>query len=766
MSYGRHAQREGIMVLQSSLARTSLATAVLLSATALGSVTPAGAAADYPRMTVVIYNNSPDYTIYPVLSTGAAKVGQWLQAYMEVPKKDLDKRPYEKVGQFRLYLGLNDKGLGDGIPPKGEMRLTLPVATQIEKDADGKTPNQLADWWGGGRIEIFAAPAKDKKPPQALIDAVTIRDKQTKITPKVDNPQLPKCVKGCSDTTPQIYHDPAGLEHNMPLQLTEYTLGAVNDKKDPMTINPFNVDYDVSYVDTAFLPVAMEPFDNEQVGYVGMVTSIDDFNTGLNKFLDDYPGWPLMVNPKVADFVKVPSPLNVLGRNLKETQTDLSPIPKSQKNKGEIWKPMQTLVDNYTDCIDNKKDGKFCDNLREIQTLFSANFQNYKDNFKKWNCEEEHRASGDKMSMIGHIYGWTPFNDGCKNAKLNLLEDTAGYSDNNYKKYFEVKSLFDDLQLDDSGKFDPYVLLIHDKKYLNAKNVYAYSVDDALGNMQVDGSGLILAVGGKERLPNPDEATPPVHVAFGSSKNDKVNFVNYRICTTGKKRDVNPDFTSFDISLNNIKGCVLTLWDDNKPARVYQFKITQQPPFPPGPGYDNETKKMVNCNPTRDAAAKAQCQNNAFGYTRVLPREEVSTISFPNPVQPAKQAFDISVGGDPNDKVKYVKRGQCTDKPDIAFKNPGAFTLPLDKAKNCTVSLIDDKDRVYLFQINMDKVPFPAKASKDVIDCSLNKDADIKKWCNDFAQGYSTGSGDQLVNHVIFPQAIQPSKKRATIAAN
>jgi hypothetical protein len=728
----------------------ALPTAALLASAALGAATPASAQAEYPRMTIVIYNNSPDYNIYPVLSTGAATSGQWLQAYMEVPKKDLKTRLYEKVGQFRLYLAAK----GNGIPPKGELRLTLPVATQLVKNADGTKPNQLADWWGGGRIEIFSAPAKDGKPPAALLDAINNRPDQTKVSP-IKGAELPDCVKGCGSGALQIYHDPAGLGHNLPLQLTEYTLGAVNDKKDPMTINPFNVDYDVSYVDSTFLPVAMEPYDNEQVGYVGMVSSIDDFNDAMDRFLGDYPGWPLFVNKKVPDFVKIPSPLNVFGRNLTADQPDLSAPP---------WAPLDKLVDNYKDCVNKKLDGTFCDNIREVQTMFKKNLSNYNQNFDKWKCKEASRASGDVMSMVGHIYGFTPFNDGCGNAKLNLLEETAGYRDDNYKEFRRVKGLFDDLQLAPNGKFDPYVLLIHDKKYLNAPNVYAYSVDDALGNMQVDGSGLILAVGGADRLPNPDPATPPVHVSFGYDKNAKVKYTNYRICKSGKTRDVNPDFASFDISVNNIKGCVLTLWDDN--SRVYQFKITQQPPFPPGPGYDPQTKKMVDCSPTKDAAAKLTCQQNAFGYTRTLPREEIHTISFPGPVQPADKSFDIAVGGDPKDKNRIVKRGQCTDKPNSPFQSPGAFKLDFDKAKGCTISLQDETGRVYMFQVKMDQVPFPKQASTAVIDCSMNTDADAKKLCQTFAVGYSEGSGDQTVNKVIFPGPIQPAQKKRTIAAN
>ena len=43
---------------------------------------------------------------------------------------------------------------------------------------------------------------------------------------------------------------------------------------------------------------------------------------------------------------------------------------------------------------------------------------------------------------------------------------------------------------------------------MNAPYTYAYSVDDAVGNMQTDGTGLIIAVGGPDNLPNPNHVTP------------------------------------------------------------------------------------------------------------------------------------------------------------------------------------------------------------------------------------------------------------------
>ena len=56
--------------------------------------------------------------------------------------------------------------------------------------------------------------------------------------------------------------------------------------------------------------------------------------------------------------------------------------------------------------------------------------------------------------------------------------------------------------------------LIHGPDYLNAPYTYAYSVDDAVGNVQTDGTGVIIAVGGTENLPNPDHATPDVHFNY------------------------------------------------------------------------------------------------------------------------------------------------------------------------------------------------------------------------------------------------------------
>jgi hypothetical protein len=55
------------------------------------------------------------------------------------------------------------------------------------------------------------------------------------------------------------------------------------------------------------------------------------------------------------------------------------------------------------------------------------------------------------------------------------------------------------------------VALVHGATpYMNAPYTYAYSVDDAVGNMQTDSTGLIIAVGGPGNLLNQNHVTPEV----------------------------------------------------------------------------------------------------------------------------------------------------------------------------------------------------------------------------------------------------------------
>jgi hypothetical protein len=584
-----------------------------------------------PTMTIEIHNNSDRYNIYPVLSTGAHIVDTWMQAAFHIPQSDVATHPYPNPNTFRLYFNPT----GTGIPPNSSVTVTLPLYTQLAPGkVDPTMPSQYVDWWNGGRISIYASPASDGAPPKALVADYTTRANQKLVQP-VAGVAVPRCA-GCQQPL-QIFEDSDGeLPSNDPAQLTEYTLGAIDLTADPYTLDVKNVDYDVSYVDNAYLPAAMEPFNNPVVGWIGTIQAIDPFKDALRAFLATpaYAGWPQFVDNGGEATLKIPSALHVL-----QDQTNLVP--------DQPWLPIEKMKARWTDCTAGGADS-FCSSIRDVEKLFKASYANYIANYKSafsGTCDQSKPADPailDLDSMLAHVYAWTPFNANCT-ANTNLLEDTPGYSENNHAGYQTVKAEFDNLNYLPTGDFNPYVKLIHDPQYLNAKYVYAYSVDDGVGNMQTSGEGLIIAIGGPAGLPNPNPATRPIHIPFGDSTKNTVRFVKYGICTETPDRDVNPNFTSFDLSANQISSCTLSFVDNQEPAGFYFFKIKNQPPFPSRPPdgqpIPDTNKTMIDCGGNTPFIDQTWC-SNIFGYTQpsVSPHANADDyISVPAPAQPPPQ---------------------------------------------------------------------------------------------------------------------------------
>src|SRR6185437_13415624 len=104
---------------------------------------------------------------------------------------------------------------------------------------------------------------------------------------------------------------------------------------------------------------------------------------------------------------------------------------------------------------------------------------------------------------------------GCS-ATANLLENTPGYAANDYDLYGKVKLEFDKLNYGSySGApytFNPWVQFIHGDAILpdqlGMPGVYAYSVDDAVGNLNVEAQGYIVDIGSTKHLENQTRARP------------------------------------------------------------------------------------------------------------------------------------------------------------------------------------------------------------------------------------------------------------------
>jgi len=577
-----------------------------------------------PTMTIEIHNNSDRYSIYPVLSTGGHSVDAWMQAAFQVRKPDLADNPYPTPNPFRLYFNPR----GTGIPPHGSITVTLPLFTQLvpSDQVNAKMPDQYIDWWNGGRITLYASLYSDGAPPRALVADYTARPSQKLLAP-VAGATLPQCL-GC-DQPLEIFEDTLGeLPGNDPAQLTEYTLGAIDLTKDPYALDVQNVDYDVSYVDNAYLPAAMEPYNNKTVGWIGTIQGIDPFKAALQKFLSApaFKGWPQFADDEKETILKIPSALHLM-----QNQDNLTPAPP--------WTPIQNMKTLWVNCTAGGTD-PICSNIRDVHDLFAANYANYVNNYHtafSGTCDQNkdpEPATLDEDSMLANVYAWTPFTANCR-ADTNLLEDTPGYQENNFSGYQSVKSEFDALNYWPTGEFNPYVVLIHGAEYLDAKYVYAYSVDDAVGNMQTTGEGLIIAVGGTDGLPNPNPATSPIHVSFGFSPKDAVRFVKYGVCTDTPNQDVNPNFASFDVSTNQIATCALSFIDNQN--TLYFFKITKQPPYPSRPPsgqpIPDNNKTMIDCSGN---VTDSWCPN-IYGYTEGVVGQhtrEDDYIAVPAPAQP------------------------------------------------------------------------------------------------------------------------------------
>ena len=543
-------------------------------------------------------------------------------------------------------------------PPRGSVTITVPLYTPLVSPSpswpngiDPTKPNQVVDWWQGINVNIYHADIKTNAPPAALKALWNDPGKLQKPATFAQGGE-PHCsdAKSCnldfytSSDPSKSLAIPMGSD---PQQLVEGTLGASSANTAANAANPnapvrlFDagvVDYDVSYVNSAYLPVVMEPFGDDLFGWVGTPARISFFGGKVQSFLttpNRPPGctlldcrvfagkdWPLYKDSSGAQVVgKVPSVLEIMALDIANDpkaptadgqwlpQTCPSPPPNPPIPCPTHFNPyppnsapIEALVAAWKNCRKKGDIDKFCTYINATTKLLLANFDNYVANYKNnlpdWNCKtSEHpnphpidRAHLTDLQILQHLYGWTPFNQFC-GAKANLLQDTPGYYDPDNKAdpthgYNVVKGQFDLLQYwvnvleGDYGVFHPYVALIHGPTFINSPFAYAYSVDDAVGNVLTGGTGLIIGVGGLENMPNPDHFTPEIHVNFATkSLSNRNTFDYYGRCTDNPTTPVNPNFASFSVPVGITKlatNCIFSLKDNKK--RIYLLQIAKDRP--------------------------------------------------------------------------------------------------------------------------------------------------------------------------------------------
>lgn len=605
--------------------------------------------AQTPNMTIEIYNNSEGHNIYPVLFAGAASsTDTWIQACFQLTDAELKGNPYPRASQYRMYINCCSNG-ENGIPPGGSAIITLPLYSPLVGSIDPTKSGQLIDWWQGGGINFYRSPKADTQPPAVLEQHWDIDQKSNAVT-LTSNP--PTCI-GCSL---HFFKAPTSIPNYDPQQLTEHSLGAQpinpNHTKPGQPARlwvPDNVDFDVSYVNYLYMPAVMEPYGNPLIGYIGSPSRISNFKAAIDNWSDSALGtdWPLYKGSdgKIVPN-KIPSALEIFLNSAGFNNTNnFIPAPVNSQ-------PIKEITKEWEACVKQNGNDPICPRIRVVTALLNANYANYEmvgtqhpNKWKnEWGCTGKPVVKTEQL-LLAHLYGWTPFLENCTNPAANQLFHTPGYDDPKKPLNYEVvKADFDQLQYwvdvlkGNYGTFDPYVALVHGPDYVDAPYTYAYSVDDAVGNMQTDGTGLVIAVGGPEHLPNPDHATPNVNFPFGysSSYDGGIHFTQYGRCTMTPDTPTVSYFTSFPVpeGINNTPSSILNCTNsmqDSK-GRIYLFKLKGLPSkFPTNPFPTPQERKMTNSqliDCTGDTGQVLNWCQDIYPYQQINPNDPRAMVNY------------------------------------------------------------------------------------------------------------------------------------------
>lgn len=316
----------------------------------------------------------------------------------------------------------------------------------------------------------------------------------------------------------EAYHSIGG-----PYQLVEFTFTKPN------------VDYDFSAVDSLYstLPLAVEVSDGS-VGYTGvkMATAVIDknsqsgsftkasidlikaFNTSFLTKIATFPEsledsastgssstslglWPIFIkqNQFVANIhggVKVPGGYNALA--LPSAGVLSTDITTSLTNRWTYWVYGSPCASGDKFCA------AFQNDLKSVWQAFTKNATNNHIN-----------PSANKL--VKHILGFVPFGDG-----TNWSGITTGVTDHLIADKvigLEKGVPFELADKDKSREYpdynspfnlNPYVAFIHKKLGLN---IYAFSIDDGTGNINVAGKGITIDVGALNGIKNKNQYVNP-----------------------------------------------------------------------------------------------------------------------------------------------------------------------------------------------------------------------------------------------------------------
>lgn len=462
-----------------------------------------------PTKVVVLYNSDPTHTIYPVLETSrklAPNFDSWLMAFFNTPST-----PIYTSGIYRMYIG-GESGIAAG------QYAEVAVPLYLEFKNTHSNGDKYFDLWRGTRFYIYDNPVGVKLR-MGKIDTLL---NNNLFNNHVANTKICNSIvynkASCQDIPSVIYEDDTNnsLPANDPSQLAEPTLGSDGG------IGNFRwdgtaVDYDVSYVNDLYLPISIGKIDysDKTLGWVGSANSIQFFqeSAAATPFLSLTASeglWPqyiydqqvvsTMSSTPAAGHLKFPSPIQTLF--VPYAQMPAGQIPSNGLNyvynrqyadgHWMIESPSSPL--DYRQNIINAWQTEINNNNESVLIVWRAFESNYTAN-----CPSSPPVTLE--SAIANMVGFSSFGS-CAGGGSSLgipLPDAANGGLPLIDAYHSI--------MDTKGqKLNPWVGFIHDQ--LGLQSVYAYSIDDILGNVQTSGDGVVIEVGGKSAQENQQMILP------------------------------------------------------------------------------------------------------------------------------------------------------------------------------------------------------------------------------------------------------------------
>jgi len=529
-----------------------------------------------PTKRIRIYNNSTDLTLNafiqsPIISNGA---DLWMQAQFKVsdwtsqggtfvsPRKFLTSKLY------RAYVGIDNDV--KGIKPGGWVEITVPFYTQL-KDVSasdlGMVSDQFIDWWNANRIYLFDS--------RAAYHSAQVTNVLDKTVPGGGLPPPPvsylggAALPGCTSSdgskcTVSLIESAINPPDGIPFQLQEYTFAAAEGPPLNNTIAPplrtkidlGKVNYNVSSLDSVFLPVAMGPLTKTGASvtqYVGTALPVAAVRSAIKKFSESAGSsklggnWPYYVPVYFDDKVragfpssssrscslapfadvgsynlpKIPGAFNTIEESYKGSAGGFPPVPPILSSNPANWESIYgkactlptsppfvnppalgtsgaAIVNLWKKCTANTSDtSTTCKQIRTVAKLFTTSF----------NSACPHSGTPTQNKFMEAVYGWVPIvYNGCTGVDLVKVADFASTQ----QAYCNLQ--YNYLTLPPSERsyiFNPYTAFIHKPYSLGgiASSAYAFSIDDKLSFKSVLAEGVIIAIGGARGLEN-RTATP------------------------------------------------------------------------------------------------------------------------------------------------------------------------------------------------------------------------------------------------------------------